>query len=270
MSEQEKLKAVAKVKAKIYRRLLTALVVAPVFICGALAILAPTIRMNLAQREAGEFCGTQIPQLDNDTPLYTISITDVEDSYSDIVITNDNISQLTQLDNAIIAPNDLPSASRFQPALMHPNGDFVIFADQRESSTIFFICGMDKEALGAFSVDAIAGQIDFNADASLFTVTERQNGTLTLFDAETITQLEVLTYDAIHSVTFHPSEPLVVFTADGDLIVYNTDTMTQIYQETLTNTFVQAQLSFNVDGTSLFIINTLTGAPTATVWGIAE
>mgnify|MGYP001071854680 CR=1 FL=1 len=275
MSEQEKMRAVAKVKTKIYRRLLTAMIVAPVFICAALTILAPTFRDNLAQREVAEFCGTQIPMLDTIQP-YTIPIVETDDASSDIAITADNIAQLRQVGETIV---DIPSAQLrgYEGKMMHPNGDYIIFAEYTPSeSTNFFICGIDETALGAFSADESAGDVIFNADGSLFAVTERSNAQIMLFDANAIARAGTITVDEreensqLYSITFHPTEPLLFFTVDGDLIVYNTDTMMQIYRATISESLAQAQISFNADGTLLLMINTLTNIPTASIWGIGD
>lgn len=269
MSEQEKTQAIAKMQAQGCRRWMSLLIIAPVLLCAVLTLIAPTIRNNLARNQAGERCAFLVDTVGSVSNNTTFEIVDFS---GEALITANNLEQMVLFEGEV--PLETEIASRdYIPAVIHPEGDYVIYAEYRPSyATNFYICDTAGEELGAFTGDETARDIVFNNDGSLFAVSDGRYGRIKLYDGEDIRPLETLNvrgnqqYRQIDSIAFHPIEPLLFFTSADELFVYELDNYTQISRVPIFETNAH-EIGFNADGTLFFMSPAGDNAPSY-IWGV--
>ncbi len=269
MSLSDEQRAIAKVQAQGCRRWMSLIILAPVLLCAILTILAPNVREYLVKREANEQCQLLATQSE---PVSNSTIFEDDTFIGNTVIAADNLEQLALLGETTFEAS-IPSRDTIS-AIAHPQSDYVIYVAYRPSATTnFFICDSNN-ALGAFSAGETAGDLVFNPDGTLFAVGEGRNGQVMVFDARNITGLETVNilgtqdYRQIDSLAFHPTEPLLFFTSENELYVYNTDTFIQLLRLPIAETNGK-EIGFNVDGSLLYLAG-IEENPRASVWGIDE
>lgn len=269
MTLTDEQKAIAKIQAQGCRRWMSLIILAPVLICVILTILAPSISDMLAKREANQQC----QNLPSQTTLVTNSTLYTDDTFtSQTVISADNLEALSLLGETVL---DTAIASRDRStAIAHPSNDYTIYTVFIPDDTMnFFICDSDT-ALGAFSADGSAGDVVFNTDGSLFAVADGDNSRVLVFDGVDIARRETLTLDdssdnqTVDSIAFHPTEPLLFFTADNELFVYETVNFRQLLRLPISETN-QHEIGFNAEATLFYLIRTGDTAQ-ARVWAIGE
>ena len=269
MSLSDEQRAIAKVQAQGCRRWMSLIILAPVLLCAILTILAPNVREYLVKREANEQCQVLATQSE---PVSNSTIFEDDTFVGNTVISADNIEQLALLGETTFEATI--SSRDYIPKIVHPSGDFMIYALYRPSAaTNFFICDSNN-ALGAFSADETAREVVFNNNGNLFAVSDGRTGRVMVFDARNIEGLETVNirgtqdYRQIDSLAFHPTEPLLFFTSENELYVYNTDTFIQLLHLPIAETNGK-EIGFNADG-SLFYLAGTGENPRASVWGNGE
>lgn len=270
MSEQEKQAAIAKLQAQGCRRWMTLLIIAPVFICAILTLIAPMIQNNLARREANELCQSLPQQFE---AVHQDTIWQIDGFTGEALITVDTIGQMVLFGETTL---ETPVTRRDNfPAILHPDGNYSIYAEYRPSySTRFFICD-NNEALGAFTADETAGDMAFNPDGTVFAISEGRQGQIRIFDAVAIEEIRKIDihgtasgYRHIDSLAFHPTEPLLFFTSEDELFVYETANFTELLWQPIFETQAH-EIGFNADGSLFFMSSHLTDATTY-VWGVRD
>lgn len=267
MSLTDEQKAIAKVQAQGCRRWMSLIILAPVLLCAILTILAPNIREYLVKREANEQCQQLAPQSE---PVSNSTVFEDDTFVGSTVISADNLEQMVRLGETTF-DTTIPSRD-YSSAVLHPNGDTVIYVSYRSGeATNFFICDGDN-ALGAFSADENAGDLVFNRDGSLFAVGDAES--VRVFDGvniephETINIRDIEEASYVDSLAFHPTEPLLFFTVENALFVYDTETFSQLLQRQFSGTS-NKEIGFSADGRLVYLVDSGDNAE-ASVWGIGE
>lgn len=269
MTLTDEQKAIAKIQAQGCRRWMSLIILAPVLGCVILTLLGPSISDMLVRREAKQQC----LDLPSQTTLVTHSTLYTDDAFtSEIVISADNLEQLSLLGETVL---DTTIASHNNStAIAHPSNEYNIYRAFRADDTMnFFICDSNT-ALGAFSADGSARELVFNTDGSLFAVADGDNSRVLVFDGVEIARQETLTIDdsaenqIVDSIAFHPTEPLLFFTSENDLFVYETINFRQLLRLPISETS-QHEIGFNAEATKFYLISTGDVAQ-ASVWIIGE
>lgn len=268
MTLTDEQKAIAKVQAQGCRRWMSWIILAPVLLCAILTLIAPSVQDSLVKREANQQCQS-LPTLSE--PVANSTIYD-DSVVGTSLISVDNFQQISLIDT-ITLESAIPSRSHIS-AIAHPNGDYVIYVAYRPSeATNIFICE-GGEALGAFSADESAGDVVFNQAGTLFALSDGLNERVVVFDGVNIERLESISIAGvdqirhIHSIAFHPTEPLLFFTSDDELFVFETETFSRVLQRQFSATS-QQEIGFNAEGTILYISQAEDDTQ-ADAWGIAE
>ena len=270
MSEQEKQAAIAKVKAQGCRRWMTLLIITPVFICAVLTLLSPTIRNYLARQEANEECASLINTVE---PVSNSTIFEIDGLSGEAIITADNLADMVLFSGEEELSASI--ASRGYPAIVHPEGDYVIYAQYHASaSTGFFICDYTGKALGAFTADETARDVIFNSDGSLFAVSNGRIGEVMIFDAVNLRGIKSIDirgnqdYRQIDSIAFHPVENLLFFTSEDELFVYELENYRELLRLPIFETHGH-EIGFNNAG-SLFFMSSTGNDALSYIWGVRE
>lgn len=271
MSEQEKQAAIAKMKAQGCRRWMTLLIITPVFICAALTLIAPTIRNNLARQEANEQCATLVNTVE---PVSNNTTFEIVDFSGEALITTDNLAQMVLFEGDVSLGLEIADRDTIS-AVNHPDGDYFVYAAYQPSyATNFYICDNSGEASGAFTADETARNVVFNSDGSLFAVSDGRLGRIMLFDGVDIRELETINvrgnqeFRGIDSIAFHPTKPLLFFTSEDELFVYELDNYREVFRIPMFETN-NREIGFNADGT-LFFMSTVGEDALSYIWGVRD
>ncbi|MGJ3240312.1 MAG: hypothetical protein ACFE0Q_16515 [Anaerolineae bacterium] len=256
MSEQEREIAIARLKARGCRRWVTLILIAPVFLCAALTLLAPTIRDYLARSEANRQCQTMTT-----TQVAGFSAPPIRtDNHNDTPIRAEALEQLRLLDTSYPFPDERPSAP-----FAHPEGHYALYpANARQ----WFVCTPDGEALGSIATQSDAHAIRFHPDGTLFALSDEGAGGVVLFDGVVIERLHTLAVgedEPIIALAFHPLQDWVLIATDQQLRTYDT-VNGRLLAETPFTLDIDAELRFTADGTGLIISEPNTEL--SALWGV--
>lgn len=269
MSEQERQAAIAKLEAQRYRKWLSWLILAPVLLCVGLAFGAPTITTYLARQEANTICTERVASSETiqSNPAFIVN-----SESTGTVITWDNIAQLTPIGDDIVEDPLIAAERVITTAIANPNADYIIYVESKlDERTRLFACDNEGNAVSAFSADETISTILFNPDSTLFIIAESTVPQVQVFNADAIDRLTTLTLSdesPIESVAFHPTQPLLVISTTSTLYIYNTDDFTKVQRIAHDDNPQSHEISFNADGSKLFVIQSTTNVPHAIVWGI--
>ena len=270
MSEQEKQAAIAKVEAQGCRRWMTLIILAPIFILIILTLLGPIITENLARQQANEQCETLVDTVEAVPNSTTFEL----DNFSgEAVITADNLADMVLFEGEVDLGVSIASRDTV-PAVNHPDADYAIYSDYQSGEGLnYYICDNTGEAAGAFTAGANAGDLIFNADASLFALTIAP-GKIRLFDGVDIRELETITvrdnqeFRQIDSIAFHPTEALLFFTSEDELFIYELENYSELLRLPMFETN-NREIGFNTDGTLFFMSETGEEA-LSYIWSVRE